>query len=171
MLSLKNSLRERLTKHVAMQQEMLQHLDAIVSSEVSRQAPSSEADGEEAARDSALARAADGGCGREASAEAADLTSSRAGTTPTEELLAMPLLRNPSVGTSGAGGACELSLEGGGDAAAAAAVAATDATGGGGVPSARAAFGAAGSGLAGSASAAAAAAAAVAAASCGAGAE
>jgi len=171
MLSLKNSLRERLTKHVAMQQEMLQHLDAIVSSEVSRQVPASEADGEEAARDSALARAADGGCGREASAEDADL-SSRAGTTPTEELLAMPLLRDPSVGTSGAGGACELSLEGGGDAAAAAAAAAAaDATGGGGVPSARAAFGAAGSSLAGSASAAAAAAAAVAAASCGAGAE
>lgn len=38
-LSLKNSLRERLTKHVAMQQEMLQHLDAIVSSEVTKPAP------------------------------------------------------------------------------------------------------------------------------------
>ena len=35
-LSLKNSLRERLTKHVAMQQEMLQHLDALVSSEVTK---------------------------------------------------------------------------------------------------------------------------------------
>jgi len=39
-LSLKNSLRERLTKHVAMQQEMLQHLDALVSSEVTK--PTSE---------------------------------------------------------------------------------------------------------------------------------
>lgn len=37
--SLKNSLRERLTKHVAMQQEMLQHLDALVSSEVTKPAP------------------------------------------------------------------------------------------------------------------------------------
>ena len=32
-LSLKNSLRERLTTHVMLQQEMLQHLDALVSSE------------------------------------------------------------------------------------------------------------------------------------------
>merc|ERR1712070_292254 len=36
MLKLKNSLRERLTKHVVIQQEMLQHLDALVSSEVSK---------------------------------------------------------------------------------------------------------------------------------------
>lgn len=42
MLQLKNSLRERLTKHVVMQQEMLQHLDALVSSEVSKPAASSE---------------------------------------------------------------------------------------------------------------------------------
>jgi len=43
-LSLKNSLRERLTKHVVMQQEMLQHLDALVSSEVSKPAGHSDAD-------------------------------------------------------------------------------------------------------------------------------
>ena len=35
-LQLKNSLRERLTTHVMLQQEMLQHLDALVSSEVSK---------------------------------------------------------------------------------------------------------------------------------------
>jgi len=38
--ALKNSLRERLTKHVVMQQEMLQHLDALVSSEVDAAASS-----------------------------------------------------------------------------------------------------------------------------------
>jgi len=37
-VSLKNSLRERLTKHVMLQQEMLQHLDALVSSEASKTA-------------------------------------------------------------------------------------------------------------------------------------
>ena len=38
-LALKNNLRERLTKHVVMQQEMLHHLDALVSSEVSKAPP------------------------------------------------------------------------------------------------------------------------------------
>ena len=38
-MALKNNLRERLTKHVVMQQEMLSHLDALVSSEVSKSAP------------------------------------------------------------------------------------------------------------------------------------
>ena len=37
-LQLKNSLRERLTTHVMLQQEMLQHLDALVSSEVTKSA-------------------------------------------------------------------------------------------------------------------------------------
>ncbi len=36
-LALKNNLRERLTRHVVLQQEMLHHLDALVSSEVSKQ--------------------------------------------------------------------------------------------------------------------------------------
>jgi len=35
-LSLKNSLRERLTKHVMLQQEMLQHLDALVGNEAGK---------------------------------------------------------------------------------------------------------------------------------------
>ena len=35
-LQLKNSLRERLTTHVMLQQEMLQHLDTLVSNEVSK---------------------------------------------------------------------------------------------------------------------------------------
>jgi len=35
-VSLKNSLRERLTKHVMLQQEMLQHLDTLVSNEASK---------------------------------------------------------------------------------------------------------------------------------------
>eukprot|EP00900_Chrysochromulina_parva_P025708 jgi/Chrpa1/7771/Chrysochromulina_OHIO_Genome00004825-RA len=35
-VSLKNSLRERLTKHVMVQQEMLQHLDKLVSNEASK---------------------------------------------------------------------------------------------------------------------------------------
>ena len=38
-LALKNNLRERLTRHVVLQQEMLHHLDALVSSEVSKAPP------------------------------------------------------------------------------------------------------------------------------------
>ena len=42
-LALKNNLRERLTRHVVLQQEMLHHLDALVSSEVSKAPPPLEA--------------------------------------------------------------------------------------------------------------------------------
>ena len=47
-LQLKNSLRERLTTHVMLQQEMLQHLDALVSSEVTKSADESSAEPPEA---------------------------------------------------------------------------------------------------------------------------
>ncbi|KAL3910548.1 MAG: hypothetical protein SGPRY_009013 [Prymnesium sp.] len=62
-ISLKNNLRERLTKHVMMQQEMLHHLDALVSSEVtqpvaageeqSAAAPAAPSSGEPARKDAA----------------------------------------------------------------------------------------------------------------------
>ena len=66
-LSLKNSLRERLTTHVMLQQEMLQHLDALVSSEGTKLnteeggASTTSADGssEKAASSSDAASAAD----------------------------------------------------------------------------------------------------------------
>ena len=47
-LQLKNSQRERLTTHVMLQQEMLQHLDALVSSEVTKSADESSAEPPEA---------------------------------------------------------------------------------------------------------------------------
>ena len=67
-LSLKNSLRERLTTHVMLQQEMLQHLDALVSSEATKSAEDGE--GGDAA-------------GAEAAANASD-TASAADTAPAE---------------------------------------------------------------------------------------
>uniref|UniRef100_A0A7S0J772 HTH myb-type domain-containing protein n=1 Tax=Calcidiscus leptoporus TaxID=127549 RepID=A0A7S0J772_9EUKA len=56
--ALKNSLRERLTKHVAMQQEMLQHLDALVSSEVSK--PAAQISNADQSRAAAMIRAVTG---------------------------------------------------------------------------------------------------------------
>ena len=55
-LSLKNSLRERLTKHIMLQQEMLQHLDALVSNEATK--PKTDAAGGTIAADEAQAAAA-----------------------------------------------------------------------------------------------------------------
>mmetsp|Transcript_19428 Transcript_19428/g.49657 ORF Transcript_19428/g.49657 Transcript_19428/m.49657 type:complete len:448 (-) Transcript_19428:465-1808(-) len=57
-LSLKNSLRERLTKHVMLQQEMLTHLDALVSNEASKIKKAEEAEAEEEAEEEAAEAAA-----------------------------------------------------------------------------------------------------------------
>ena len=59
-LALKNNLRERLTRHVVLQQEMLHHLDALVSSEVSKAPPLEGAAAAGAALDPPLAPPAGG---------------------------------------------------------------------------------------------------------------
>mmetsp|Transcript_15692 Transcript_15692/g.47162 ORF Transcript_15692/g.47162 Transcript_15692/m.47162 type:complete len:273 (+) Transcript_15692:283-1101(+) len=85
-LSLKNNLRERLTKHVMLQQEMLQHLDALVSSEVSKPA-------EELATQGAPAATQGGaGTGSGAGTEAAPI----AGALPVEDTV--QTVKSESVG-------------------------------------------------------------------------
>ena len=53
-LSLKNSLRERLTNHVMMQQEMLQHLDNLVSGEGGEDGAAAEVTGDAAGPERAV---------------------------------------------------------------------------------------------------------------------
>ena len=54
-LQLKNSLRERLTKHVMLQQEMLQHLDALVSNEASKTSDGAGSEGDNNSGDATAA--------------------------------------------------------------------------------------------------------------------
>jgi len=68
--ALKNSLRERLTKHVLMQEEMLQHLDALVSSEVSK--PAAQSNNADQTRAAAMIRAVTGAAASAASASELD---------------------------------------------------------------------------------------------------
>ncbi len=89
-LSLKNSLRERLTTHVMLQQEMLQHLDNLVSSEATKSStadggtsPETSANGEAGATSSDAASAADTREGGGSSG--ADSSNASVGRTPSAE--------------------------------------------------------------------------------------
>ena len=71
-LSLKNSLRERLTTHVMLQQEMLQHLDALVSSEASKPSEDTPDGADATSADAAAAAAAETATAASDAASASD---------------------------------------------------------------------------------------------------